>query len=297
MDPMDRPSETDGETGSGSETPIASSRGDTDDSLAIETDGLRKVYGETVAVEGLDLTVPRGVVYAFLGPNGSGKTTTMRLLTTLTRPTAGSARVLGVDIANRNPIARRVGYLPEESPLFVELTGREMLTYVADLRDIPTHEADDRIATLLDRFGLSSRADDRIESYSKGMRQKLALVQSMLHDPELLVLDEPTAGLDPRATRTIEDVIVELADRGVTIFLSTHVLSVADELADIVGVLHDGRLVAEGDPASLERRGQRGDERSLEAAFLSVTGDENADGWNDGSGAKTGESTDSPGEG
>jgi len=241
--------------------------------LAIEASGLRKRYDEVVAVDGLDLAIQRGSVYGFLGPNGAGKTTTMRMLTTLTRPTDGTARVAGVSIADREALIGRVGYLPESPPVFEELTGRENLRYVAALQDIPRGEARERIADYLRQFDLVDAADRRVEGYSTGMRKKLGLVQTVIHEPEVVLLDEPTSGLDPRAARTVKDMIADLADREVTIFLSTHILSVVDELADEVGVLSGGRLVTEGSPEELKRRAERGADASLEDAFLQVTRD------------------------
>lgn len=243
---------------------------------AIEMDGLTKRYGETVAVDDLTTTVPSGTVYGFLGPNGAGKTTTMRLLTTLARPTSGTARVAGQSITKRESVTPEIGYLPEEPPIYDELTGREQLEYTAGLRDLDPAASSKRIETLLDRFDLLEDADKRIEGYSKGMRQKVGVIQAVLHEPAVAFLDEPTSGLDPRAARTMRETIAELSDREMTIFLSTHILPVVDELADTVGVLHDGKLVAEGDPETLKSRAETGESATLEDAFLAVTRDEPA---------------------
>ncbi len=239
--------------------------------LAIETRALTKRYGDTAAVVDLSLEIERGTVYGFLGPNGAGKTTTMRLLTTLTRPTSGTARVAGHPLEERDAVTPHIGYLPEEPPLYDELTAREQLEYVAGLRDLPVSEAATRIDRLLERFALLEDADKRIDACSKGMCQKVGVIQAVLHDPTVVFFDEPTSGLDPRAARTMRETIADLADRETTVFLSTHVLSVVDELADTVGVLHDGRLVAEGPPGELKRRAATGTERSLEDVFLEVT--------------------------
>ncbi|MFC4987839.1 MULTISPECIES: ABC transporter ATP-binding protein [Saliphagus] len=239
--------------------------------LAIETDALTKRYGNEYAVRELDLEIDPGTVYGFLGPNGAGKTTTMRMLTTLTKPTSGSARVAGHSIAERDAVTPHIGYLPEEPPIYDELTGREQLEYVAGLRDLPREESGARIERLLERFDLTGDADKRIEAYSKGMRQKVGVIQAVLHEPAVAFLDEPTSGLDPRAARTMRETIADLADREMTIFLSTHILPVVDELGDRIGVLHDGRLVAEGTPTELKRRAETGEEGSLEDAFLAVT--------------------------
>jgi ABC-2 type transport system ATP-binding protein len=237
---------------------------------AIETEALSKRYGEMTALSGLDLSIPPGTVYGFLGPNGAGKTTTMRILTTLTRPTSGSAWVVGNDVRNREAVVEHIGYMPEVPPVYDELTAREQLQYLADLRDLPQRTRE-RIDPLLARFDIADAADDPIRTYSKGMRQKTALAATVLQDPDVIFLDEPTSGLDPRAARTVRDLIAELADEGRTVFLSTHILPVVEELADTVGMLNDGRLVAEGAPADLKRRAETGEERTLEDVFLDVT--------------------------
>jgi ABC-2 type transport system ATP-binding protein len=245
--------------------------------LAIEARGVTKRFGEVTAVADLDLAIEEGTVYGFLGPNGSGKTTTMRMLTTLTRPTEGEAFVHGVDVRDRRAVVRHIGYLPEEPPLFDELTAREQLRHVAALHDVPGATADRHIADYLDRFALADAADRRIGGYSTGMRKKVGLIQAVLHGPSVIFLDEPTSGLDPRAARTVKDLIAELAGGETTIFLSTHILSVVDELADSVGVLHEGRLVAEGPPRELTARAERGTESTLEDVFLAVTADHAAE--------------------
>ncbi|MFC3477361.1 ABC transporter ATP-binding protein [Halobacterium litoreum] len=239
---------------------------------AIEAQNLTKRYGSTTAVERLNLAIPEGSVYGFLGPNGAGKTTTMRMLTTLVEPTDGTATVAGADVTDREAVVGNIGFLPEEPPLHAELTGREQLRYIAGLRDLPEADAEARIEDLLDRFSLSGDADKRISAYSKGMKQKVGIIQAMLHDPAVLFLDEPTSGLDPRAARTVRDTIADLAAGDATVFLSTHILPVVDELADTVGVLYDGSLVTEGSPDHLKSRAESGEERTLEDVFLEVTG-------------------------
>lgn len=242
---------------------------------AIETTMLTKRYADTLAVDQLALSIPEGVVYGFLGPNGAGKTTTMRMLTGLSRPTSGSATVAGVNVTNRDQLRPHIGYLPEDSPVYDHATAYEQLEYAAGLRDLPPVAARERIDCLLDRLDLSpEEAATRIEDYSKGMRQKVAFVQAVLHEPNVVFLDEPTSGLDPRAARTLRELVVELADEGTTVFLSTHILPVVEEVADTVGILYDGELVAEGSPADLQHRAETGETRSLEDAFLELTTDE-----------------------
>ena len=255
--------------------PTDGSTGESDGeiSLAIEASGLTKRFGDHTAVDHLDLSIPQGHVYGFLGPNGAGKTTTMRMLTTLTSPTEGTATIMGSPLTDRESVTRHIGYLPEEPPVYEELTGREQLSYVAFLHDIPEDVAADRIENLLARLDITDDATRRISTYYKGMRQKIGLIQALLPEPAVLFLDEPTSGLDPRAARTVLNVLTELVDEETTVFLSTHILSVVDELADTIGVLHEGRLVAEGSPADLKRRAETGEERTLEQAFLEVTAD------------------------
>jgi ABC-2 type transport system ATP-binding protein len=240
---------------------------------AIQTQRLRKEYGQTVAVDGIDFTVPEGTVYGFLGPNGAGKTTTMQMLTGLTAPTSGTGTVGGASITDRDALRGHIGYLPEEPPLFEEVTAREQLSYVAGLGDTGGAAVEERIETLFDRLDLTDDVDTRISDYSKGMRQKTAFVQATFHDPDVVFLDEPTSGLDPRAARTLRTLITELAADGTTVFLSTHILPVVEELADRVGVLYDGGLVAEAPPDELARRADESGTATLEDAFLELTGD------------------------
>ncbi|RZV06122.1 ABC-2 type transport system ATP-binding protein [Natrinema hispanicum] len=237
----------------------------------IETNELTKQYGETLAVDRLDLSISEGSVYGFLGPNGAGKTTTMRLLTGLTRPTSGTGSIAGVLITDRDGLRPHLGYLPEEPPLYEQATAYEQLEYVAGLRDLPERATQERINTLLDELDLTADAMTRIADYSKGMRQKTAYIQAVLHEPDVVFLDEPTSGLDPRAARTIREMILDLADSGTTVFLSTHILPVVDEVADTVGILYDGQLVAEGAPETLTQRAETGDTQTLEDVFLELT--------------------------
>jgi ABC-2 type transport system ATP-binding protein len=238
--------------------------------FAIEATDLRKTYRSEVALDRLSLSIPHGTVYGFLGPNGAGKTTTMRLLTGLSNASAGEARVRGVPVDDRRRLVSHIGYLPETPPLYEEFSASEQLEYVADLRDIPPETARNRIEAFLERFDLSADAGKRISTYSKGMQQKTAFIQSVIHRPDVLFLDEPTSGLDPRAAREIRESIGELADSGTTVFLSTHILPVVEAVADEVGVLFEGRLVAEGTPDELKSRAETG-EGTLEDAFLAVT--------------------------
>ena len=234
---------------------------------------LTKRYGNMLALDELTHSIPAGVVYGYLGPNGAGKTT-MRILTPLTQPTSGTALINGTPITDRTAVTRQIGYLPESPPLYYNLTAAEQLNLAAGLRDLPEEQATDRIQSLLDRLDLREDADTRISDYSKGMRQKTAFIQAILPEPSVVFLDEPTADLDPRAARTLREIIVELADEGTTVFLSTHILPVVEEVADTVGVLYEGQLVAEGTPTELTQRAETGDHQTLEEAFFDLTSDE-----------------------
>jgi ABC-2 type transport system ATP-binding protein len=256
-----RPTDRNAETGSNDET-------------AIVTDELRKEYGDTTAVESLNIAVERGSIYGLLGPNGAGKTTTIRMLTGLLPPTGGSGRVAGASITDRESLIQHIGYLPESPPIHEEFTAREQLEYHGGLRGMAPDRIEARIGTLLDRFGLADDADDRIVTYSKGMRQKTGIIQAIMHRPDVVFLDEPTSGLDPRAARIVRETITELTDSGTTVVLSTHILPVVEELATDVGILYDGGLVTEGSPTDLKNRVETDDRNTLEDVFLEVTTDE-----------------------
>ena len=234
--------------------------------------GLRKTYGDHVAVAGVDLAVARGEIVGFLGPNGAGKTTTIKMLTGLIRPTAGTAAILGHDIA-RDPIAAKslFGYVPDTPNLYGKLKGWEFLRFMARLYRVPTAQAEHRAAELLRLFDLTDAANDLIEGYSHGMSQKMALAGALVHDPQVLFLDEPTVGLDPKSARLIKDLLVQLRSRGVAVFLSTHILEIAERMCDRVVIIDRGAIVAAGTVAELRARAGQG-QGSLEDIFLSLTG-------------------------
>ena len=232
---------------------------------AIEAVGLTKRYGDRTAIDSVTFSVPTGVIFGFLGPNGAGKTTTMRVLTTLTPPTDGDAWVAGRSITDRHAVTARIGYLPENPPVYDVLTGREQLRYAAGIRNLGG-DIEDVIEEWLGRFDLAADADTRIAGYSRGMRQKIGIIQALLHEPSVLFLDEPMSGLDPRAARTLRETISAYVEDGGTVFLSTHVLGVLESLADRVGIIHDGQLLAAGEPAALTTGHE-----SLESLFLALT--------------------------
>jgi ABC-2 type transport system ATP-binding protein len=220
---------------------------------AIRTQGLTKRYGRTLALDGIDLEVPQGVVFGYLGPNGAGKSTTIRLLTGLLRPTSGRVEVLGRDVsADRDSAQHLIGYLPGDFVAYPELTGAEYLGYVAALRGDVDPE---RIQVLAERLTLP--LDRHIGTLSHGNRQKVGIAQAFMHDPPLLVLDEPTNGLDPLVQRVFLDLVHEVRDAGRTVFLSSHVLSEVEAVADVVGILRAGRVVVTDTLAHLEAQALR----------------------------------------
>ncbi|CCQ32891.1 Copper transport ATP-binding protein [Halorhabdus tiamatea SARL4B] len=210
---------------------------------AIEIDGLHKNYGDLTALDGLDLTVESGEVYGFLGPNGAGKSTTINLLLGFLDPSSGSATVLGHDIVTESQaLRRRIGVLPEAFSPYERLTAREHVRYAADLKDVQVDPD-----ALLDRVGLTRDAWDRpAGGFSTGMEQRLALACALVGDPELLILDEPSSGLDPRGMAELRDLIREESADGTTVFFSSHILSEVEAVCDRIGILVDGALVAEG---------------------------------------------------
>jgi ABC-2 type transport system ATP-binding protein len=234
----------------------------------IMVDGLCRRFGDVVAVEHLTLDVHAGEVFGFLGHNGAGKTTTVRLLNGVLAADAGTARVLGYDPLDQGPALRRhTGILTETPSLDERLTGRDNLEIYADLYGVPQAEMPGRIAHLLESFELAHRADEKVAGYSKGMKQRLALARSLLHKPELLFLDEPTAGLDPVASRRVHDLITHLSrEEQRTVLLCTHNLAEAQKLCGRVAVLEQGRLVALGTPAELARRLGRSQRLQIEVA-------------------------------
>jgi ABC-2 type transport system ATP-binding protein len=240
--------------------------------LTVQTAALSKSFGKLAAVRDLSLEARAGEVFGFLGPNGAGKTTTIRMLTGLVRPSSGSALVAGYDVARRPiEVKRRVGYMAETPYLYPKLSGREQLAFMGGLYGVPAALARSRAERLLELFELGEKADDLVETYSHGMRQKLALAGALLHEPMVLFLDEPTSGLDPRSARLVKDLLVVLVERGQTVFLSTHVLEIAEHLCHRVGIIDRGALVATGTLEEL-RAQAHSEASSLEDVFLQLTG-------------------------
>jgi ABC-2 type transport system ATP-binding protein len=221
---------------------------------AIEVTGLERTFaGGIHAVAGVDIEVGEGEIYAFLGPNGAGKTTTVRMLTTLLRPTGGSARVAGHDVvAEAAEVRRAIGVALQEAALDPLMTGRELIRLQATLHGLSGEEGKRRGDALLGRVGLTQAADRRVGTYSGGMRRRLDLASALVHEPRVLFLDEPTTGLDPVSRKAIWEEVSALNDEGTTVFLTTQYLEEADQLADRVGIISGGRIVAEGTPATLK---------------------------------------------
>ncbi|MGW8225125.1 MAG: ABC transporter ATP-binding protein [Anaerolineales bacterium] len=237
----------------------------------IQTQDLVKRFGEKTAVDQVTFQVAAGEVFGFLGPNGAGKTTTIKMIVGLLQPTSGFVEVAGFDLQEQPLQAKAVcGYLPDTPNLYPKLSARELLRFVGDLYEINQERVEHRSQELFRLFELSDSADDPIDSYSHGMQQKTALACALLHDPQVLVMDEPTVGLDPRSARLIKDILRQLADRGAAIFLSTHILEIAERMCDRIGIIDEGRLIAEG--TMQELRAVSKGETSLEDIFLNLTG-------------------------
>jgi ABC-2 type transport system ATP-binding protein len=236
----------------------------------IEIVEVTKQYGPKVAVKDLSLHVPTGELFAFLGPNGAGKTTTIKMLCGLLFPTTGTVRVGGYDLKTQGDQARAViSYVPDQPFLYEKLTGREFLQFTADLYGMSPDSSRDKIAEVIELFHLDDFVDDLTERYSHGMRQRTVFAAALVHEPKLLIADEPTVGLDPKSIRELKTLLRELAAGGMTVFLSTHTLDIAQELADRIGIIDHGRLCGCGTMADLRKQAAR--DGSLEDLFLAIT--------------------------
>jgi len=236
----------------------------------IEFIELTKKFGELVAVNHLNLSVHKGEFFAILGPNAAGKTTTIKLLTGLIKPTSGSASIAGLDV-QKHPleIRRRLAYVPDFPFLYDKLTPWEFLRFTGQIFRMDESHIQKQSRALVERFNLEPFLNKTIEGLSHGTRQRVAIVSALLHDPEVFVIDEPMVGLDPHHARIVKDILKERSRAGMTVFMSTHQLGVAEELADRIGIMHQARLITTGSPADL--RHQSGAEGPLEDAFLALT--------------------------
>lgn len=229
-----------------------------------------KRYGPKAAVQDLSLDVPAGELFAFLGPNGAGKTTTIKMLCGLLFPSSGTVQVGGFDLSTHGDQARAlISYVPDQPYLYEKLTGREFLQFTADLYGMPAEKSRDKIAEVIELFHLEDFADDLTERYSHGMRQRTVFAAALVHDPKLLIADEPTVGLDPKSIRELKTLLRQLASDGMTIFLSTHTLDIAEELADRIGIIDRGRLIGCGTMTDLRK--QAAMDGSLEDLFMKIT--------------------------
>jgi ABC-2 type transport system ATP-binding protein len=241
-------------------------------SPAISVRDLRKVYGNKAAVDGLSLTVPRGCFFGFLGPNGAGKSTTIRMLTGLIPPTSGSIELLGMSLQDQSlKIKQRIGLVPDESLLFDRLTGAEFLEFVGRMYGLERPVARERARALLGLFELEDNPRKLIAEYSKGMRKRVAMAASLIHHPDLFLMDEPFEGVDAVGARLMKDILLDQVRRGATIFLTSHVLEVVERLCDRVAIIHEGRIVTEGTLDEL-----RAGSETLEDVFVRVVGAEKA---------------------
>jgi ABC-2 type transport system ATP-binding protein len=236
----------------------------------VDIQNLGKRYGKFQAVTDLTLQVDRGVLFALLGPNGAGKTTTIRMLMGILQPTAGSARIAGLDcFADRVEVMQRIGYLPDEPIFYDHLRGREIIRFAGVMHGLTLRQIEDRSAPLLQRLDLGNATEEYAVNYSRGMKKKLGLICALLHDPQLLILDEPASGLDPAGIRTLHELMREKAAEGKTVFFSTHHLEQAEKLCHEIGILHKGRLAMAG--TLDEMRETLAHDSSLEGIYFLVT--------------------------
>jgi ABC-2 type transport system ATP-binding protein len=242
----------------------------------IELHEVTKLYGTKMAVNRLTLKVEAGELFAFLGPNGAGKTTTIKLMCGLLFPTSGTVRIGGFDLVRDGDRARQmISYVPDQPYLYEKLTGREFLQFIADMYGLAPEKGRQRIEGMIGLFGLGEFVDDLTERYSHGMRQRTVFAAALLHQPRVLIVDEPTVGLDPRSVRLLKDLLRREASQGTTVFLSTHSLDIAEELADRIGIVERGNLISCGTLESLRK--QAALDGSLEEVFLKLTAEAAAD--------------------
>lgn len=245
-----------------------------ENSPAVELLGVSKRFGHVTAVDYLNLSVKRGEIFGLLGPNASGKTTTIKMILGLVRPDSGFVNVLGINVVD-DPVAvkRRIGYVPESPRIYEFLTGLEFLDFTGDIYGMHSEEKRKRIEEFLDAFDLEGREGDMISSYSEGMKQKVVIISALIHKPELLLLDEPLTGLDPKSARIVKDLLRELASQGMTTIMSTHILEIAQAMCDRIAIMYQGKLLALGTMEELRRRAEM-PESGLEDIFLKLTGTE-----------------------
>ena len=239
----------------------------------IRLENLSKHYGRLAAVDSLNLEVQRGEIFGFLGPNGAGKTTTIRVMMGILRATSGRVTLGGYDVEQEPEKAKAItGFIPDRPFIYEKLSGGEFLKFVGSLHRVDAALLQRRIPELLEHFELSDWKDELVESYSHGMKQRLVLCAALVHQPKILIVDEPMVGIDPRGTRMLKDLFLSLAKKGTTLFLSTHSISIAEEICQRIGIIHKGKLIASGTMADLYRLAKVKEGR-LESVFLELTGD------------------------
>jgi ABC-2 type transport system ATP-binding protein len=237
----------------------------------IELKSLTKKFGDYKAVDDLNLFVKKGEIFGFIGPNGAGKTTTIKMIGGILAPSAGTVTVAGIDIQKEPEKAKsKIGFIPDRPYLYEKLTGREFLKFTAGLYGVPDDIFSKKAQQNLEMFSLADWSDELIESYSHGMKQRLIMSAALLHDPEVIIVDEPMVGLDPVAIMLVKDLFQRLAYKGVTVFMSTHTLAVAEDICERIGVINKGHLIASGTTAELQREANVTD-AALEQVFLNLT--------------------------
>jgi len=237
----------------------------------IELKDLTKKYVDFTAVNNLNLSIQKGEIFGFIGPNGAGKTTTIKMLSGVLEPTSGSIMIAGISMKDHPEKAKsKIGFIPDRPYLYEKLTGMEFLKFVADLYGVDSNIFSEKAGQHLKMFSLLDWSNELIESYSHGMKQRLIMAAALLHDPEVIIVDEPMVGLDPVAIMMVKDLFQNLAKQGVTVFMSTHTLKIAEDICDRIGIIHKGHLIATGTTEDLQREAQISD-ADLEQVFLNLT--------------------------
>lgn len=250
----------------------------------IETFNLTKYFGKLCAVDSLMLQVDAGEIFGFLGPNGAGKTTTINMLTGLLSPSSGTAKLAGYDILTQSIQAKGIlGLMPDTPHLYEALSGRQFVRMIADLYEVPPQQAENEMGALLEQLELDYAADDQIKGYSYGMQKKILLISVLIHHPQIFFLDEPTSGLDPRSARTVREILRQRCEQGATVFMTTHILEIAERICDRVGIISKGKLIAVGTLSELQNRKRElstqpiknntNEVETLEDIFLDLTAD------------------------
>ncbi|MFA4911277.1 MAG: ABC transporter ATP-binding protein [Desulfobacteria bacterium] len=238
----------------------------------IQLIGLTKKYSKVKAIDGINLEIKPGEIFGFLGPNGAGKTTTIKIMVGLLKPTSGRVIIDGNDIA-KNPLEAKkaVGFIPDRPFLYEKLTGKEFLRFMAGLYSIDTNSYESKISELLELFELTEWGDELIEGYSHGMQQRLVMSSALIHNPKVIIVDEPMVGLDPRGARLVKEIFKAISSKGTTIFMSTHTLEIAEEMCDRIAIIQEGKVIALGTMDQLRNKVDASKDQRLESVFLALT--------------------------